>query len=263
MNPKTEEILEHNRKAWDWAALQRQRWSQPVDADKIERARNQDLDIILTPEKSIPPSWLSLLKHKRVLGLAASGGQQGPLLAAMGADVTILDLSSEQLKLDRECAEKFGLRIRTEEGDAADLSRFADSSFDAILNPVSNCFFPDLKPVWRECQRVLVPGGRILYGFINPVSYLFDFEKANQGIYHLKYLEPYADHKSLSEDEIKRFLYPEAPLEFGHSLTEQMGLLLREGFVIEDFYEDYWGGNNGLDKHFPSFIAVLARKKSA
>jgi 2-polyprenyl-3-methyl-5-hydroxy-6-metoxy-1,4-benzoquinol methylase len=57
-----------------------------------------------------------------VLCLASGGGQQGPLLAAAGASVTVLDASPRQLEQDRAVAARDGLVIRTVEGDMADLS---------------------------------------------------------------------------------------------------------------------------------------------
>lgn len=255
-------ILNHNRHAWNWAAMNGNRWSIPVSEDIIARARTGDLKIVLTPEKNIPKDWLGDIRGKAVLGLASGGGQQGPVLAAAGAIVTILDLSPEQLQKDRTCAGTYGLNIKTIESSADNLSALSDSSFDLIINPVSNCFFPELVPVWRECARVLKAGGLLLYAFSNPINYLFDFEKANRGEYVLKYKIPYSDRISLSSEEQARFIYPEAPLEFSHSLTDQLGLLMRSGFVIEDMYEDGWDTADGLNNHYQSFIAIKARRTS-
>lgn len=257
-NPK--DIIAHNRYAWDWAANTGNPWTIPVEQAAIDRARRKDFDILLTPKTYIPKAWLGDVTGKKILGLASGGGQQGPLLAAAGADVTIVDLSPAQLQKEKDCNAAFELSIRTIESEAADLSMLNAGEFDIIINPVSNCFFPDLRPVWKECARVLKPGGTLIYGFINPVSYLFDFEKANAGEYILKYSSPYSDYGSLTEEERKRFLYPESPLEFGHSLTDQIALLLREGFVMEDFFEDIWGDGNKLDRHFPCFFGVKTLK---
>ena len=55
-----------------------------------------------------------------------------------------------------------------------DLGEFADASFDLVFHPVSNLFCPELAPVWRECFRVLRPGGALLAGFVNPDVFIFD-----------------------------------------------------------------------------------------
>ncbi len=57
-----------------------------------------------------------------------------------------------------------------------DLSCFADAGFDLIFHPTSNCFAPEIEPVWLECFRVLRPGGALLAGFMNPDIYIFDLD---------------------------------------------------------------------------------------
>jgi ubiquinone/menaquinone biosynthesis C-methylase UbiE len=49
----------------------------------------------------------------------------------------------------------------------ADLSAFDDDSFALVYNQPSTLFVPDVAPVWRECYRVLRPGGVLLAGFMN------------------------------------------------------------------------------------------------
>src|SRR4029077_11928956 len=110
-----------------------------------------------------------------VLCLASGGGQQGPVLAAAGAQVTVFDNSPKQLARDAEVAARDGLQLRTVLGDMRDLGAFGDASFGLVFNPVSNVFCPDLAPVWREAFRVLRPGGLLLTGFLNPDVFLFDF----------------------------------------------------------------------------------------
>jgi len=121
-----------------------------------------------------------------VLCLASGGGQQGPILSAAGADVTILDTSPRQLQADIDVARREGLDLKTMDGDMADLSAYEDGAFDLIVHPVSNCFVPHILPVWREAFRVLHPGGRMMAGFIQPVDFLFDEALAEQGIFQLK-----------------------------------------------------------------------------
>jgi 2-polyprenyl-3-methyl-5-hydroxy-6-metoxy-1,4-benzoquinol methylase len=70
-----------------------------------------------------------------VLCLASGGGQQGPILAAAGARVTVFDNSPQQLAQDRFVARREGLTLETVEGDMRDLSVFADVSFDLIVHP--------------------------------------------------------------------------------------------------------------------------------
>ena len=68
----------------------------------------------------MPRQWLAPLAGTRVLCLACGGGQQAPILAAAGARVTVVDLSSRQLDQDRFVAERDGLGITTVQADMAD-----------------------------------------------------------------------------------------------------------------------------------------------
>ena len=110
------DVDSHNEWAWDYAVEQEYRWSIPVDQLAIEKAKANDYNIKLSPGSFIPKKWLVDIRNKKLLGLAAGGGQQGPLLAGAGAKVTLLDVSSKQLAMDRKLSDEFGLDIQTIHG---------------------------------------------------------------------------------------------------------------------------------------------------
>jgi SAM-dependent methyltransferase len=255
-------IREHNSKAWDKLADENIEWSIPVSSEVIEKARNDDWEIILTPIKSVPREWFGDVRGKDILCLASGGGQQVPILAAAGANVTSFEASAKQLKKDRFVAERENLKIRIEQGDAADLSRFADESFDIIFHPCSNCFMAELQPIWNECYRVLRRGGALLSGFNNPFIYMYDLEaEENEGVLKLMHKLPYSDLEDLSEAEKIKKIENNEPLEFSHSLDTQIGGQIEAGFLIGGFYEDWWTDEARLlNKYSPTFIATKAVK---
>lgn len=249
----------YNRDAWNRAVAEGSEWTVPVSAEAVAAARQGNWQIVLTPTKAVPHSWFPPLAGVDLLGLASGGGQQGPLLAAAGARVTILDNSPQQLAQDRFVATRDGLAITTVEGDMADLTTFADESFDLIVHPCSNVFVPAVRPVWQECYRVLRPGGLLMAGFCNPVSYIFDQKLADDGILQVRHQLPYSDLTSLTAAERQRYIDDEQPLEFSHTLDDQIGGQLDAGFLLAGFYEDRWEGR-AIDAYMPTFIATLARK---
>src|SRR5262249_61569760 len=89
-----------------------------------------------------------------------------------GAKVTVFDNSPRQLAQDRLVAEREGLSIETVQGDMRDLHVFGDESFQLVVHPCSNCFVPEVRPVWREVFRILAPSGTLLAGFINPAAFI-------------------------------------------------------------------------------------------
>jgi len=158
-------------------------------------------------------------------------------------------------------AERENLQIRLEKGDAADLSRFADESFDLIFHPCSNCFMEDVIPIWRECFRVLRRGGALLAGFNNPMVYIYDRFAEEKGVLELRHKLPYSDLKDLTETEINEMIEKKEAFEFSHSLDTQIGGQIEAGFLISGFYEDWWKDENRLlNKYMPTFIATRAIK---
>jgi len=133
------------------------------------------------------------------------------------------DNSLRQLAQDRFVADREEFNIVTFEGDMRDLSVFPDEGFDLIVHSVSNCFVPDVKKVWMETYRVLRSEGELISGFINPIDYLFDEKQADEGIYQLRYKLPYSDLSCLSKEQRIQIYGESAPIEFGHSLEDQIG----------------------------------------
>ncbi len=257
-----DDIRDYNRRAWNIQVAKGNRWTVPVGPDEIEAARRGQWEIILTPFRPVPKSWFGTLDGADVLCLASGGGQQGPILAAAGANVVVFDNSPRQLEQDRMVASRDGLKITTFEGDMADLGVFGDQTFDLIVHPVSNCFAPDLEPVWTEGFRVLRSKGGLLAGFVNPVRYLFDEVSDNRSeTLQVVNTIPYSDQDQLTDEQKNKQIAKGEPFEFGHTLESQIGGQLEAGFVLAGFYEDiFTAEEDPLSKHIPSFIATRAVK---
>jgi len=254
--------LRYNREAWDQQVEEGTEWTLPVSAEEVACARRGELRIRLTPTRFVPVGWWpTTLRDERVLCLAGAGGQQAPLLAAAGADVTVFDLSPRQLAQDRAVAAREGLALRTIEGDMSDLSRFADGVFDRVLFPCASLFVPDVRRVWRECARVLRDGGELLSGFVNPLYFLFDDDQLARGELRVRYTIPYADLSQRSVAELDVMDTRREPLCFGHTLEDQLAGQLDAGFVLAGFYEDRWG-NKALDARIATFGATRAIRSS-
>ena len=237
--PAITDPVAHNRRAWDRQVEEGNEWTRPVSPEVIAKARAGEWSVVLIGYQPVAPSWFpSDLAGRDVLCLASGGGQQGPIFAAVGARVTVLDNSPKQLAQDELVAEREGLTLRTVLGDARDLSVFPDASFDLVFHPVSNLFIPEVRPVWRECYRVLRPGGILLAGFMNPDVFIFDAERLDKhGELIVRHRLPYSDLTHLEPGERERMWGPDSPLEYSHTLTDQIGGQLDAGFVITGFAE--------------------------
>ena len=256
------DVLSFNRAAWDRQVAGGNPWTVPVGHEVIAAARRGVVELLLTPSKPVPMDWYPPLEGADVLCLASGGGQQGPVLAAAGARVTVFDNSPAQLAQDRMVADREGLSLHTVQGDMADLSAFGDESFDLVFHPVSNCFVPAIRPVWREAYRVLRHGGILLAGFNNPATYIFDWPAMERGELIVRHRVPYSDVESLSDEEKARYAEDGSPLEFSHTLEDQIGGQLDAGFLLTALFEDPWEDRDDtlLSVHMPVFIATRAVK---
>jgi len=257
-----DDIARYNRQAWDGLVARANRWTVPVDAATIAAARRGEWQVVLTPTRPVPREWYPPLTGEPVLLLAGAGGQQAPVLAAAGARVTVLDNSPRQLAQDQAVASREQLDITTVLGDMRDLSAFADRTFALVFHPCSNAFVPDIRPVWREAFRVLRPGGVLLAGFTNPVEYLFDEDAAERGELVVRHTIPYSDLTHLSADERARAEAAGTPLNFGHTLEDQIGGQLDAGFLLTAMFEDRWP-EGALARYLAMFMATRAVRPTA
>jgi SAM-dependent methyltransferase len=258
------DVIAYNRGAWDREVEKGNPWTVPVGPEVIAAARRGEWSVLLTPTRPVPRDWFPEMRGADVLCLASGGGQQGPIFAAAGARVTVLDNSPQQLARDRLVADREGLEIATVLGQMADLSAFPDESFDLVFHPVSNAFAPAVRPVWCEAWRVLRGGGVLLAGFMNPAIYLFDLELADeQGVLEVRYTLPYSDLKDAPEELRRRYIEQGEPLEFSHSLEDQIGGQADAGFLITGLYEDGRPpkSNDVLSRYMPVCIATRAAKR--
>ncbi len=228
-------------------------WGKPISHETFEKAKKGEWDVFLTPTKPVPHAWFGDLAGKKVLGLASGGGQQMPVFAALGADCTILDYSPLQLESERLVAEREGYPIRIVRGDMTKRLPFDDAEFDLVFHPVSNCYVEEVRPIWKECFRVLKPGGILLSGTDHFVNYIVDADETR--IVNSLPFNPLKD-----PDQMRQLEADDAGVQFSHSLEEQIDGQLEAGFVLTDLYEDTNGEGRLHELNIPTFLAMRARK---
>lgn len=111
----------------------------------------------------------------KVLEVGAGTGRYSIALAKEGMKVTAVELVESNLEVLRENSRGIG-GIESYQGDATDLSRFADGSFDMtlVLGPMYHLY--EQEEVHRaidEAIRVTKPGGVIMYAFISVYAIMY------------------------------------------------------------------------------------------
>ena len=244
---------EENARTIDRWVAEGWEWGRPLSHEEYVRALAGDWQVLLTPTKPVPRAWFGDLRGKRVLGLASGGGQQMPVFSAAGAVCTVLDYSGAQLASERAVAAREGYEITVVRADMTKPLPFADSSFDLIFHPVSNSYVEQVKPIFRECFRVLSPGGVLLAGLDNGVNFIFDDAETTL-------LNTFPFNPLQNPEQRKQLADSDCGLQFSHTLDEQLGGQLEAGFVLTHLYEDTNGEGNLHDHRIPSFVATRAQK---
>lgn len=248
MNPHAQ----HNAHAWDRLVGRQQAFTRPARDEQFQDPLGE-LD---------RRGWLGGdVRGQRVLCLASGGGRQSALFAAAGARVTVVDISPAMLALDRQVAEQRGYSIATVETSMDDLRVLPSAAFEIVYQPVSTCYVPDVRAVYRAVSRVIVEGGVYISQHKQPAS-LQAAAGASQRGYEI--VEPYYRRGPLPRVEGTLHREP-GTREFLHRLEDLLGGLCASGFVIEDVVEPLHGdagAKRGSFKHRSLYVAPYLRIKA-
>lgn len=258
-----DEIAQYNIKRWKALAEVNALFTRPFfDLTAAEAVRRLD-----------PEGRLGNLAGKNVLCLAGGGGRQSAMFALLGAQVTVLDLSQEQLQRDREVARHYSFPIETVQGDMRDLSCFQEAAFDIVWHPYSINFIPDVQVVFRQVARILRQDGLYNLQCTNPFASGMTEQDWNGEGYVVRrpYLQgaevTYADPDWVYAREESTHPVP-GPREYRHTLSALMNGLIEQGFVIQhvsdstDMHPDR-SAEPGTWDHFvayvPPWLAIWTR----
>ncbi len=245
--------LENNRHAWNRMAASGHVLARPATDEEL---RN--------PLKTVDPvGWLGAsIAGWNVWCLAAGGGRHGPLYAAAGGNVTVVDLSPGMLELDRELAQHHGLTLKTVETSMDNLGMLAAATFDLVIHPVSSCYLPSVTQLFREVGRVTRPGGLYISQHKQPTNLQASLE-TRTGQYVVE--QAYYDSGPVRPAKGPNKLREPGTREFVHTLESLFGGICRNGFHIEDVTEPRHGkadAPNGSFGHRCHFIAPYIRIKA-
>ena len=104
---------------------------------------------------------VTLPTRARVLDVATGGGHTGILLARLGHDVTLSDITPAMLERATTLAREQGLSVKAQQHSAESFP-YPDKSFDLVTCRVAAHHFSSPETFVRESARVLAPGGWFL-----------------------------------------------------------------------------------------------------
>ena len=184
------------------------------------------------------------VKGKDVLDAGCGEGRFSRMLALRGAKVTGVDLSERMIALAREEESARPLGIKYEQMDMADMSPFADRSFDLVIAYLSLIDVELYKLAVVEVARVLRRDGRFVFSLVHPcfatpgasweprhpgMIPLMDEDKLYRKVDHYRPARPYSFR-----------MWPTAPAEttnYHRPLTDYAAACRNAGLLIRDIVE--------------------------
>ncbi|MGV8146695.1 MAG: class I SAM-dependent methyltransferase [Alkaliphilus sp.] len=122
-----------------------------------------------------------IMSSSKILDVGGGPGRYSIFLATQGHEVTLLDLSNENIKLGIEKAKEANVEIKEFiHGNALNLSEDVEGVFDVVL-----CMGPlyhfteeaDRVKVIQECMKKLKLGGLLFVAFISAYAPIIDYIK--------------------------------------------------------------------------------------
>lgn len=151
----------------EFARFKRDTWNATDYDSWFKPARGQVIDNL---EKMALEKALAGKKYDRALDVGIGNGRLLPIYAPNVKCVTGMDISSEQLELASQAAEKLGIPFETNLCQEASKIDIPDASFDLIICSRVLQHVYDWRESVAEFARILKPGGDLVLLTYNRLS---------------------------------------------------------------------------------------------
>jgi SAM-dependent methyltransferase len=238
----------------------RQSWNSATKAHNSHKG--DQAQFLRSGGSTLFPEELDLLGDiagKRLLHMQCNAGQDTLSLAALGAEVTGVDISDEAISFATGLSADSGIPatfVRSDLFDWFDAAVAAGSRFDIVFCSYGAvCWLSDLTPWAAGIASVLAPSGRFVVVDFHPVDGMFDWKWRLADDYWMRGSKPQTwdegvgDYVAASKDGLVPWGYQEGLSEvpdpkpchqFVWGLSEIIGSLLSAGLVLETFREYPW-----------------------
>ncbi len=217
--PETPHAL-HNRKLWN---LQSDEY-QATHGPQLAASGGLAWGVWQLPEAEL--DVLGDVRGKDVLELGCGAAQWSIALHRLGARVTGLDFSEQQLEHARRLMADAGIEFPLVHA-SAEATPFGEESFDVVFCDFGAMTFCDPHLTVPEAARILRPGGLLAFSAITPIIDLV----WPAGLDHPG-RELVVDYWDLHRRE-----EPGEPIDFQLRYGEWIEVFVRSGFVVESLIE--------------------------
>ncbi|MCX6771308.1 MAG: class I SAM-dependent methyltransferase [Candidatus Micrarchaeota archaeon] len=173
---------------------------------------------------------LGSVKGKHILEIGCGGAQCSIAFAKMGAKVSAIDISTEQLKFAKKLADKNRVKIVFYQGDIRNLKQIRPGSQDVVFSAFALLYVDDLLKCFKEVRRVLKKSGLFVFSVDHPFHRILDSKK-------LKLKNSYFDTGKYVDAGVRADGSPYKFVTYYHTVSDLYNTLKKAGFEVESIIE--------------------------
>ena len=222
-------MMKHNVQPKLSAYEQEHQLNAQIEAYWDERSR--DFSKLRQKELSGPcaAAWQAYLQEKllaaaplKILDIGTGAGFFAILLAQLGHKVTGIDMSADMLHQAKQNVLAAGCSAEFRKMNAQELD-FADETFDVVISRNLTWTLPDVMQAYREWQRVLKKGGKLL-NFDSDYGLVTFSRKEDQADVHANIRQELVTECNDIKDELRISTHrrPKWDAQFLHDLGMQV-----------------------------------------
>ncbi|MDB5053899.1 MAG: Methyltransferase domain protein [Bacilli bacterium] len=259
------ELSATNKEAWNQSPYEAWtiRYGTPVTA--AEKIKGNPVGLLTSLYE-----WMGDVRGKRVINLLGSHGSKAVALALLGAEVTVVDIASENARYAADLAEAVGVKIHYVVSDVLELKEAElKKNYDIVLMEFGILhYFSDLLPLMNIVSKLLCSGGRLVLQDFHPISTkLISSRGSTQAIRKHKVTGDYFDtsieevevpyHKFLPEQQRNDLLKTRLRK---WTLGEVVTSVAAAGLFVEILKEEPNKSSEDYDKGIPKTFTLIAKQ---
>lgn len=248
---------EANKTRWNADA---DNWAKSADGRGLWKRCHQEPGLVLSTYEL---RHLRGLSGKRVCVLGSGDNQVVFALAGLGADVTSVDISQNQLDIAQKRAQQLGLAVGFFQADVTDLSCIDRESFDIVYTGGHVAVWvSDLEKYYREAARILKPGGLFIINEYHPFRRIWQ-DSPDSLVVGSSYYDRGPFEYDVSDEILQEKPGSLKSYEFHWTVSDFIGAVTKAGCqIIEvmEFGEDFADWEGAPMKGLPENLLVVAKK---
>jgi ubiquinone/menaquinone biosynthesis C-methylase UbiE len=253
MNP----YHQSNQKRWEAAAAN---WGAMHDRRGTWKQCAASPELVFVTEEL---KYFQHISGKKVAVLGSGDNLAVFALAGLGAAVTSVDISQQQLNIAAKRARQLGLDINFLQSDVCRLEMLEDQQFDLVYTGGHVAVWvSDLERYYREAVRILKPGGIFMVNEYHPFRRVW-----RQGTDQLEVAYDYYDRGPFvfkyTDDILSQDQGGLTSYEFHWTVSDLIQAMLKAGCRLIDTAEfgEHVGEWEGAPLHgLPEYLLLVGRK---